>query len=365
MNLKSILAKFSPCWNNDGLTFSRASQQSILNTVTVSSLDPTIKSTQGAFFMANSQRHAIRSACSKAPGLLISEVGTRQLMQGLRRTGYPMHGRTGSRMANDPDQRIEPRPTNRGNQVMNKLTLAIASAAFCLAQGAIAAGSDAKLAAPTPGATPGGVAGCSNSIVQDCSFESGTPSTGWTEASSNFGTPICDIGGCGLGGSTNGSNSGAFWTWFGGIASVVEEGSVSQSIVIPAAATGTLTFYFLAPVCSGDAADFVEATMDGNQVWRADATNAICGTTSPYAQISVDVSAFVDGGSHTLAFHSITQGSSTTNFFIDDVDLTTAGAPGGPPAAIDLPSLGTSAMIGLGALLAMFGFAGLRRRRMN
>ncbi len=250
---------------------------------------------------------------------------------------------------------------------MNKLTLAIATAAFCLAQGAIAAPGDGRIAAPTPGATPGGVAACSNSIVQDCSFESGTPSAGWTEASSNFGTPICDFSGCGLGGSTNGSNSGTFWTWFGGIASVVEEGSVSQSIVIPVALTGTLTFYFLAPVCSGDAADFVEVTMDGNQVWSANATSPACGVVNPYSQVSVDVSAYVDGASHTLAFHSITQGSANTNFFIDDVDLVTAGTPGGgpyvPPAAV--PSLGTSAMIGLGALLAMFGFVGLRRRRMN
>ena len=85
--------------------------------------------------------------------------------------------------------------------------------------------------------------------------------------------------------------------------------------------------------------------------------------------LSVDVSSYADGGSHTLAFHSQVFGvSGTTNFWIDDVDLITAGTPGGgDPAgpAIELPSLGTSAMIGLGALLAMFGFAGLRRRRMN
>ena len=64
--------------------------------------------------------------------------------------------------------------------------------------------------------------------------------------------------------------------------------------------------------------------MDGNQVWTTDATDAACGTPDPYAQISVDVSAYADGGSHVLQFHSITQGTSTTNFFVDDVDITTA-----------------------------------------
>ncbi len=250
---------------------------------------------------------------------------------------------------------------------MNKLTLAIASAAFCLAQGAIAAPAQNKIASPTPGATPAGVPSCSNLIVTDCSFESGTPSTGWIEASSNFGTPICDTAGCGTGGAPIGPNSGSFWVWFGGVASD-EEGSVTQSITIPAASTATLSFAFMAPVCSGDAPDFVEATIDGVSVWSADGANATyCDIDTAYSTISVDVSSYADGASHTLAFHSHVFGvSGTSNFWIDDVDLVTAGAPGGPyVAAAALPSLGTSAMIGLGFLLALFGFAGLRRRRMN
>ncbi|MBX3697235.1 MAG: hypothetical protein R3F08_01440 [Dokdonella sp.] len=250
---------------------------------------------------------------------------------------------------------------------MKKLSLAAASAAFCLAQAAIAAPVNNKIAAPTPGATPGGASVCTSTVVLDCGFESGTPSANWTEASTNFGTPLCDTAGCGTGGAPIGPNSGSFWAWFGGIAAF-EEGSVSQSITIPAAATGTLTFYFLAPVCSGDAPDFIEATIDGNQVWSVDATNATyCDIDTAYTQISVDVSSYADGGSHTLAFHSIVNGvSGTTNFWIDDVDLVTAGTPGGPPpAARELPSLGTIAMIGMGGLLALLGFGALRRRRAN
>ena len=250
---------------------------------------------------------------------------------------------------------------------MNKLTLAVASAAFCLAQGAIAAPVHNKIAAPTPDLTPAGAASCSSLIVLDCSFEDGTPSTQWTEASSNFGTPICDTAGCGTGGAPIGPNSGAFWVWFGGIAAN-EEGSVSQAITIPAATTGTLSFAFMAPVCSGDAPDFIEATIDGNVVWSVNAADATyCDINTAYSPISVDVSSYADGGSHTLAFHSQVFGvSGTTNFWIDDVDLVTAGTPGVPYVApTALPSIGTSAMLGLGALLALFGFAGLRRRRLN
>lgn len=252
---------------------------------------------------------------------------------------------------------------------MNKLTLAVASAAFCLAQGAIASPAQNKLSAPTPGVTNGTGGSCSNSIVLDCSFESGTPSSNWTEASSNFGTPICDTAGCGTGGAPIGPHSGSFWVWFGGIGSF-EEGSVTQSIVIPAAATGTLTFFYMAPVCNGDATDIVEATMDGAQLWSSNGADATyCDIDTAYSQISVDVSAYANGASHTLEFHSVINGAGGvgSNFFIDDIDLVTAGTPGGGPyvPAQELPSLGTSAMIGLGALLALFGFAGLRRRRMN
>ncbi len=56
MNLKLILAKFSPYWNNGGLTFSLALQQSILNTITVSSDIQSGMSGRAAFFMANRVR---------------------------------------------------------------------------------------------------------------------------------------------------------------------------------------------------------------------------------------------------------------------------------------------------------------------
>ena len=83
-------------------------------------------------------------------------------------------------------------------------------------------------------------------FVADPGFEGGTPNAFWTEASTNFGTPICDAVSCGTGGGT-GPHGGTFWVWFGGI-DAVEEGSMSQSVTIPAGVSASLTFFLEMPV---------------------------------------------------------------------------------------------------------------------
>ncbi|MCB8921337.1 MAG: carboxypeptidase regulatory-like domain-containing protein [Ardenticatenaceae bacterium] len=157
-----------------------------------------------------------------------------------------------------------------------------------------------------------------DNLVADGSFEDGTPNSYWTEASTNFGTPICDEANCGLGTGT-GPRTGTFWTWFGGIAGY-EEGSVSQDVTIPAG-TATLNFYLEQIVCD-TASDYMEVTLDGNQVFYTDGGNAICGVLG-YSLQSADVSAYADGGTHTLEFHSeiFANGGTGTNFFVDDVEI--------------------------------------------
>ncbi|MFZ0544462.1 MAG: hypothetical protein WAM60_03455 [Candidatus Promineifilaceae bacterium] len=152
--------------------------------------------------------------------------------------------------------------------------------------------------------------------VQDGGFEGGTPNSSWTEYSSNFGTPLCDAG-CGVGGGT-GPHSGSWWAWFGGIAAY-EEGSVSQSVVIPAGTT-MMTWWQECPVTSGAAADYLEVNVDGNQEYQILGDDAACGVVG-YAQKSLDISAYADGGSHTIEFHSEIFGTNTTNFFVDDVSI--------------------------------------------
>ena len=68
-------------------------------------------------------------------------------------------------------------------------------------------------------------------LVQDGGFEAGSPNPSWSEGSTNFGSPLCGVAGCGVGGGT-GPHSGTWWVWFGGTQSA-EDGFVEQSVTIP------------------------------------------------------------------------------------------------------------------------------------
>lgn len=175
------------------------------------------------------------------------------------------------------------------------------------------AGADSASAAVTTTATD---VGPDSGAVLDPSFEDGSPNAFWTEASTNFGTPLCTVAGCGTGTGT-GPRTGLWWAWFGGVAAY-EEGSVTQMVTIPVGGN-TLRFFTEAIVCAAPA-DFLEATIDGTQVFLMTGGDATCGTLG-YTERTVDISAFADGNPHTLAFHSISYGSGNTNFFVDDVSI--------------------------------------------
>lgn len=172
-------------------------------------------------------------------------------------------------------------------------------------------------------------------VVADGSFEAGSPNPFWTEASTNFGTPLCTVALCGTGTGT-GPLSGSWWAWFGGIAAF-EAGSVSQSVTIPAGAPAELVFWVEQFACSGSAADFLEVTLGGTQLWVTTGADPACGVLG-YRQITLDVSAYADGVARPLVFNSVIQGSAVTNFFLDSVSLV-----GGPcAAALDIPWLSVS-----------------------
>jgi uncharacterized repeat protein (TIGR01451 family) len=196
------------------------------------------------------------------------------------------------------------------------------------AQATAPSGPATRQGVPTP-RTPATFDEVNGPIVADGGFEGGTPSAAWTEFSTNFGTPLCDAV-CGFGGGT-GPHTGSWWAWFGGIAAY-EEGSVSQSVTIPNG-TATLSFYLEMPVVCAAAADYMEVLIDGNQVFLVDGTSALCGVVG-YSLQTVDISAYADGGSHTLEFHSEIFGAGTTNFFVDDITIDVSG----PPAVCSVPS---------------------------
>jgi cysteine-rich repeat protein len=162
---------------------------------------------------------------------------------------------------------------------------------------------------PTP---PGNVA--------DGSFEAGTPNPSWTEASTNFGSPICNEIelGCGTGAGT-GPADGLFWAWFGGIEEY-EESSLSQSVVMPST-PNELRFELEISFCDSPA-DYLEVLVDGNREFHVDGSSSQCECLG-YTTQSVDISAYADGASHNIEFHSeiYANNQDVSNFFVDAVSM--------------------------------------------
>ena len=155
-------------------------------------------------------------------------------------------------------------------------------------------------------------------ISQDPGFETGIPNSYWTETSTNFGTPICDLVSCGA----YSANSGNWWAWFGGIKDVAEDGTLEQTVTIPNSVT-KLTFYLAVP--SYGTPGYLRLVLDGQQLWEVTAATA-SNYSSGYIQVSVDISTYADGGTHTLQFVSHTDASAeTTNFLIDDICMDQVG----------------------------------------
>jgi hypothetical protein len=145
--------------------------------------------------------------------------------------------------------------------------------------------------------------------IEDPGFEAGTPNPYWSEGSTNFESPLepCDLYDCY-------PHSGDWWAWFGGT-ELRESGWVQQNVTFPAARTATLDFYLEMP----DAATpgYLKVLLDGNLLFEA--TEADANLYTNYSLVSLDVSAYADGGSHLLRFESTTEAGDITNFFVDDI----------------------------------------------
>ena len=160
-------------------------------------------------------------------------------------------------------------------------------------------------------------------LLQDTSFEAslagGAP---WNSTSSNFGTALCDVAGCGNGGGTATPHTGDVWAWFGGIADA-EIATASQAVTIPSGGTRFLNFYLWIGSAAG-AAGNMDVKVDSNVVasYPEPAT-----PEAGYTLRSIDVSAFADGGSHTIGF-DYDSGGTQSNYSVDDATLDcAAGTP--------------------------------------
>jgi cysteine-rich repeat protein len=154
-------------------------------------------------------------------------------------------------------------------------------------------------------------------VVPDASFEAGTPNEFWTEESTNFDNLICNKT-C-LESVGSGPADGSFWAWLGGIA-VVEEASLWQAVVFPSRAT-ELLFELEVSACDSGS-DYLEVLIDGNQKFFIDGFSPLCGVIG-YTTQSVDISAFADGASHIVEFHSesFANNLDVSNFFIDALSI--------------------------------------------
>lgn len=158
-------------------------------------------------------------------------------------------------------------------------------------------------------------------VVSDGGYELGLNTPAWTLTSTNFGTPVCDVAGCGTGGGT-GPRSGSFWAWFGGEPLFTETATTSQTFVIPNGSMATLEFWLEIPICDS-ILDTFEVTMDNTVIYATNGGDIACGNVG-YQLKTINVSAYADGGQHTLMFRGDTAALflSATNFMVDDVSLT-------------------------------------------
>jgi hypothetical protein len=277
---------------------------------------------------------------------------------------------------------------------MNKVTLAVASAAFCLAQGAIAAPGDySARGAFTPDPSVPNANPAPRAVVVDEGFDDITtlPGAGWTLANNSNPVGVNDWfqGNPAVfnafDGATDAYIAANFNSTTGG-AGIISDWLVSPPINFGTGAT--VSFYTRTSTGSGfpdrlqvrvcpampcasfgaagdGTGDFVTLLSDIN------ATESVGGYPETWTQFTLtNGDGLPSSGTGRVAFryyvHNAGPAGANSNFIgIDRVAIEegTAGVPLAPAQV--LPSLGTSAMIGLGALLAMFGFVGLRRRRMN
>ncbi len=165
-------------------------------------------------------------------------------------------------------------------------------------------------------------------VVGDGGFEGGPQTAYWAQLSSVFEYVVCDVGRCGTVDGL-GPRTGLGWLYLGGNPDGGEEsGSASQRVVMPRAGQATLQFYLAAPRAEKP---FILRVLMGRNI-LFELNEAAAAEYDAYKLVSLDVSAFADGGSHTLVFlyYSPAQAAALSPVFIDDVCL--VAGPGCEPA---------------------------------
>lgn len=161
-----------------------------------------------------------------------------------------------------------------------------------------------------------------NAQIVDPNLETGTGGY-WNESSTNFGTPLCDAG-CGTCGGPCFAQDGAWYAWFGGAGGYEEVGSFNQDLTIPSGSSAELSFYAkITSGGSGSELDIMRVQMDGTTYWEITAADSA--DYGDYTLVTMDVSAFADGGNHWLNFEGDHTSGLNSNMLVDNLSLTVDG----------------------------------------
>lgn len=158
--------------------------------------------------------------------------------------------------------------------------------------------------------------------VVDGGLEDGSPNANWVETGTQF-EPICSQVFCGAALAKD----GAFYGWFGG-SSLPNDQTLTQDVTISATSTA-LTFELLVGICDS-ANDSLTVEIDGVEEYRYDCT----ADTATYQPQTVDITAYADGGTHTVSFigSTVATNAGNSNFFVDNISIQDnvafAGTPG-------------------------------------
>ena len=162
--------------------------------------------------------------------------------------------------------------------------------------------------------------------VTDGSFEAGIGAGTWTEASVNYGTPLCDAASCGTCGGPCVALTGAFYAWFGGAGDASEIGSVEQSVFIPSGNAATLIMGVkIAATGDGTAGNYLKVFVDGVEIGMITAEDSA--SFADYQMVGVSIDEYADGGMHTVKIEGKENGGTTFNVLVDDVSLEVDGLP--------------------------------------
>lgn len=162
--------------------------------------------------------------------------------------------------------------------------------------------------------------GCAD-ILRDGSFESGHPSTAWTEHSSENTAVLCNATTCPDTGLGLEPYAGSWYARLGGPSSRTRTDSLSQSVTITSPGTGLI--FWLKIVTSGEPrSDTLVVSMDDQEIFRADVLQGAAQSYRWYMPVRVDLSSFADGTPHTLTLESaVAPSTEPTYFLLDDVKV--------------------------------------------